>query len=367
MSPATAGDFVCTACRAEVPASAWTWRCGCGAALQWRAPRFEAAKVDPREPAMWRYRAFLPPLREAFSLGEGSTPLVAATLAGQPCLAKLEFCQPSGSYKDRGSAVLAAAVAEARPARAVEDSSGNAGASLAGYLARAGLPLQLFVPRSTPAGKLRQAGAFGALVDSSAPSRGAATELAQAAAAQPGTLYASHVWSPYFLAGLATLAYELWADCPEPPASIVVPAGNGLLVLGLYQGFESLRQAGLVDALPRLHAVQAAACAPLAAAWASGSAEPLPVSDGDTAAGGVRVARPARGAQVLAAVRASRGSVLAVAEEELAPAVQAVARAGWFVEPTAALAVAALAQLPPERAEDGPRVVVLTGSGLKAD
>jgi threonine synthase len=360
-------SFTCAECGSSLPASAWSWRCSCGGTLRWLPPRFDPASLDQRDQSLWRYRAMLPPVGEPLSLGEGGTPLVAARLAGQDCLVKVEFCQPSGSYKDRGNALLSAAVVDARPAQAVEDSSGNAGASLAGYLAKAGVPLRLFVPRGTAAGKLRQARAFHAEVDDTAPTRVAATQMAQAAAAQQGTIYASHVWSPYFLAGMTTLAYELWAECPQPPASVVVPAGNGLLVLGLYLGFESLRQAGLISAPPAIHAVQAAACAPLAAAWAAGSPEPLPVPDGATAAGGVRVALPARGREVLAAVRASGGSVIAVAEEDLAPAVGAAATSGWFIEPTAALAVAALSQLPPEDPAAGPRVVVLTGSGLKAD
>lgn len=357
----------CDGCGATISLDVATLRCSCGGTLSWSPSQFRPSAVDPAARTIWRYRHSLPASASMpVTLGEGATPLVAASWAGVPVWAKLEFCNPSGSYKDRGSAVVAAALATVGVTRAVEDSSGNAGASLAGYLARTGCQLQLFVPRDTPGAKLRQARTFGAAIDATAGSREAAADMAAVAARAAGAVYASHVYSPYFLAGLTTLAYELWEDLDgQPLDDIVVPAGNGLLVLGLWQGLGSLMAAGLLRRMPRLHAVQAAACAPLATAWLAGEAGPRLSAAGATAAAGVRVASPARGAAVLAAVRASGGSFLAVEEPGIAQAVADVASAGWWVEPTGALAVAALPALADELA-GGTTVVLLTGSGLKS-
>jgi threonine synthase len=255
-------------------------------------------------------------------------------------------------------------VAGAGAGCAVEDSSGNAGASLAAYLAAADVPLELFVPRDAPEAKLRQARAHGARVDDGAATRQEAAERALAAAARPGALYASHAYSPYFLAGAATLAFEIWSQLGgRAPDDIVLPAGHGLLLLGLAQGFDALRRGGHGERLPRLHGAQAAACAPLAAAWSGGPA----AACGPTQAGGAAVAVPVREQEVLAAVRTSGGSLLAIPEEELAPAQSAAARSGWYIEPTSALAVAALERLRQAGNLGDGVVVVLTGSGLKAD
>ncbi len=342
-------------------------RCRCGGSLTWLPPPFHPQDVDVASRTIWRYRRWLPASAgRPVTLGEGGTPLVPTRLHGVRVQAKLELCAPSGSYKDRGSAVLAAALAAAGAKLAVEDSSGNAGASLAAYLAHIGCDFRLFVPQGTPPTKLRQARVFGAEIDATAGSREAAADLAAAAATAPGAVYASHVFSPYFLAGVMTLAFELWADRDGcGPDDVVVPAGNGLLVLGLWRGFQSLAAAGMIARPPRLHAVQAAACAPLAAAWQAGQGEPQAVVPGVTAADGVRVARPARGAAVLAAILDCGGSIQAVDEPDIARAQAEVARAGWWVEPTGAVAVAALPALRDRLEPGSATVVLLTGSGLK--
>jgi threonine synthase len=366
--PASSDTFQCDACGAVIGADVTVWRCRCGGTLSWRPPPFDRERVEVGNRSIWRYRSLLPLDGSApVTLGEGGTPLIETALAGRAVQVKLEFVMPSGSYKDRGSALLATALAAAGVRHAVEDSSGNAGASLAGYLARIGIPLKLYVPRGTAPAKLRQARAFGAEVDDSAPTRAVATELAHAACATPGNVYASHVYSPYFLAGVTTLAYELWEDLGGAvPDHVVVPAGHGLLVLGLFQGFDALRRGGFAMRLPRIHAAQAEASGPLARSFASGSLRPTALDPGATAAAGVRVGDPPRGEAVLVAVRASGGRVVAVNEDEIQAAERATARAGWYVEPTGAVAVAALERLADVLAPGDVTVVPLTGSGLKA-
>jgi threonine synthase len=347
-----------------------TSACRCGGLFEPVLQPWAAGDPGGSERGLWRYRRWLPlPLEaEPVSLGEGGTPLVDDEVDGRRVAFKVESGEPTGSYKDRGSAVLVTALAHAGVRRAVEDSSGNAGASMAAYCARAGITLDLFVPRTATAGALRQAIAYGALVDATAATRARAAERARAAAA--GGVYASHVHSAYFLAGVSTMALELAADWRGAwrgawPPDVVVPVGHGILLLGLYLGFQALAAGGLGPP-PRLWGVQAERIAPVAAAFRGDA----PV-DGDTAAEagttmavGIAVPAPPRLPELVAALRASGGGMVAVSEAEIERARDALARRGWFLEPTAAVAVAGLRHL--TAASSSHAVVVpLTGSGLK--
>jgi threonine synthase len=192
--------------------------------------------------------------------------------------------------------------------------------------------------------------------------------LAAWAAAAHGAYYASHVYNPYFLAGTETVAYELWEQLdPSAPASIVLPVGNGSLLLGVYRGFRQLHRAGLCAHLPRLFAVQAAACAPIHQAYHEGRQTVEPVASAPTKARGIAISQPARGAQVLAAVRASAGTVVSVSEESVERTRSQMARQGFYVEDTSAAAVAALPELRDTLPVSGeePVIVLLTGHGLK--
>jgi threonine synthase len=159
----------------------------------------------------------------------------------------------------------------------------------------------------------------------------------------PGTFYASHVYHPYFLHGTKTYAYEIWEQTNGAvPETVVVPVGNGTLLLGAHLGFAELAGHGLIDRPPVLIGVQAAPCAPLAEAMAEGADEPARITPGQTRADGIAIARPARGAQILAAVRDTGGTIVAVDERQIAAARADLAAQGLFVEPTAAACWAAV-------------------------
>lgn len=359
--------FACPRCGALVPASVRIWRCDCGGPLLPVMPPFDPTAIETRERSVWRYRAMLPIDAEArrVTLGEGGTPFLPVSMAGVPLWLKLDHLQPTGSYKDRGSAVLATALLQAGVEAVVEDSSGNAGASLAAYVVGLNVPLSLFVPAGTPPAKLRQAAVHGAQVDATSPNRDAAARSAQASASAT-TVYASHVYSPYFLAGMMTLAWEIWEGLDRTaPGSIIVPVGHGILLLGLFEGFRRLEAAGLITKLPRLFGVQARACAPIYEAFIRGSSRVAPVPSRETRATGLRIELPPRGPEVLAAVRASGGTLLNVSEDEIQRGQSLAANLGWFVEPSAAVAVSGLMKLD-KILDPGETVVLpLTGHGLK--
>jgi threonine synthase len=163
--------------------------------------------------------------------------------------------------------------------------------------------------------------------------------------------------------GMATLAYEVVEQLGGAPGTLVLPVGQGTLLLGAYCGFQSLRAVGMIDALPKLVGVQALACAPIWQAF-SGDKQSLDLTaEGDTAAEGIRIGQPLRLEAVLAAVRDTAGTIIAVEEQEIDEGRDALASAGFYVEPTSAVVWPALQSLLADLPD--PIVAVLTGSGFK--
>ncbi len=350
-----------------VPAAVKTWRDEEKRPMLPVMPAFDAKAIEKGDDSLWRYRALLPLEEKAVPvrLGEGWTPLIPASLVGMDVRVKLEFLQPTGSYKDRGCAVLASALGAAKARSVIEDSSGNAGASLAAYMARLNIPMTLYVPASAEGGiKVRQALACGAEVDTESPTRADATRRAQDALSG-STVYASHVYSPHFLAGLMTCAWEIWEQMGESPDNLVVPVGHGLLLLGLHMGFATLREAGLSDKTPRIFGVQARSCSPVFDAFMRGADDTFPGPIQETIALGLQIENPPRSPEVLAAVRESKGAMLNVSESEIRRGMALAANLGYFVEPSTAVAVAGVVKLD-KQIELGETVVLpLTGTGLK--
>jgi threonine synthase len=203
--------------------------------------------------------------------------------------------------------------------------------------------------------------AFGAQIH---PVPGTRQEVADAAlAAASSAAYAAHSWTPWFILGTASFAYELHAQLGRAPDAIVLPVGAGTLLLGIACGFSALARQGVVDHVPRLYGVQSTACAPLASAFELGLVNPAEISVGDTDAEGIKIARPPRGAQILAAVRASGGAIIAVDDAELWAAFERLASGGVLVEPTSAVAFAGVGRLLLGSSETV--VVPVTGTGLK--
>jgi threonine synthase len=359
-------DLACAACGRGAAYADGRWRCDCGGPFESRQDRpFPRAALAQRPRGLWRYwEAFpLPGPEAAVTLGEGMTPLLPLRWDGAGLVCKLEFLAPTGSFKDRGATVLLSLARHLGVARVVEDSSGNAAAAVAAYAAAAGVACDLFVPAEASPDKLAQARAYGASVRAISGAREDAARAAQEAAAR--AFYASHVWHPAFFAGTRTFAYEVWEQLGgEAPDAIVLPAGHGTLLLGCWWGFADLLRWGYLTRAPRLIAVQAGRCGPLAHLWA-GREPPAPER---TVAEGIAIANPVRLGQMLRAVQETRGAVVSVPEETIIGAWRRAASAGLFVEPTAAAALAGVsAALREGFCRAGERIVVpLTGSGLKA-
>ena len=360
--------FFCPACGKIYAADRPIWRCDCGGHLNLEpGPGLRRTDIVAADHSLWRYRTALalkgPP---RISLGEGGTPLVTRPWDGVPVQFKLESQMPTGSFKDRGTAVMLNHLLEVGVGPIHEDSSGNAGSSIATYAAAAGLRCRIYVPAAAPRGKIVQIAASGAEVRTIPGTRQAVTKAALAAVGE--SFYASHNWHPFFIEGTKTLAYELWEQLGfAVPDNILVPTGYGSNILGLDRGFDELMRQREIARLPRLFAVQAENCSALAAAWAAGAPDYVPFTPAPTIADGIATVKPVRAAEVLAVLRRSGGGVAAVPEGEIGPALQALGRLGLFVEPTAATAGAALSRLLGDGTirPDQTTVVVLTGHGLK--
>ncbi|MBT2426885.1 threonine synthase [Streptomyces sp. ISL-112] len=318
-----------------------------------------------RANSLWRYEENLPLSSPEVSLGEGRTPLVPLT---DTVSAKLDYLMPTLSFKDRGAVMLAELARRLSPDRVVADSSGNAGTSIAAYCARAALPCTVYVPAGASPKKTQQIRAHGARLVAVPGGREATALAARAAADEPGVFYASHVFNPHFLHGTKTYVYELWEDLGgRLPDALVVPVGNGTLLLGAALATAELHALGLITVRPRLIAVQAEAVSPLAGAFRVGAEDLLPAAGhGDpapTLAEGIAIPRPPRARQILAAVRGSGGTFLTVSEDEIRDAQRDLAARGFYVETTGVACWAAVRDGSAYR--PGSVVVPLCGAGLK--
>lgn len=333
---------------------------------------FDPAAIETREMGIWRYVAMLPvvqPGQARVTLGEGWTPLIRDEWAGHPIYWKIDALMPTGSYKDRGVCVMVNWLKGLGYETLVDDSSGNAGASLACYAGRAGLRSTIFVPFNAPEPKKAQVAVYGGeLVEIPGP-RAEATKAAEAMTYNSREMaYASHAWHPAFLLGQMTVAWEIWEQLGgQVPDWIIAPTGHGGTLLGAWRGFQHLRQSGITSKLPRLIAVQAEPYTPVYDAFKLGTGEIHPDPHMEhISADGIAISYPVRWAALLDALLYSRGTAVAVTEQEVVAAHRDLAYHGLFVEPTSATIAAALRQLSPDFIKPRDVVVgILTGHGLK--
>jgi len=362
------GKLLCTKCNRSFPLAEKIWKCPCGGLLDLEfQSAFPIEKIKARKPTLWRYREALPVAEEEniLSFEEGFTPLVPVDFDGRSVWIKQDHLFPTGSYKDRGASVLMSKVKELGISRVVEDSSGNAGCAIAAYGAKGEIRSEIYVPASTSPAKLAQIEAYGAVLKRIPGSREDTARAVWEAAQKD--YYASHSWNPFFFHGTKTWAFEVWEQLGwKAPDTILLPVGNGTLLLGAFIGFGELLEAGMIREIPRMIGVQSVRCAPLARAFREGLKEIPKVEPRDTLAEGIAIAEPVRGKQIVDAVKRTGGSFLSVQEEEVKRALRLAGRMGFYIEPTAAAAVAGVLQYLKSSDPEETIVSVFTGHGLKA-
>lgn len=303
--------------------------CGSPQLVRYSDPEFPGGELArrwaDRPRGMWRFREIMPLVEEEqpVSLGEGDTPLLPLPSIGEELglrlLVKDEGQNPTGSFKDRG---ISAAVT-----RAVHDgveefvipSAGNAGAALAAYAARAGIPARLYIPSDTPAGVEVRCRAFGAevtMVDGLITDCGA---LAAEDAARTGAFDLSTLREPYRIEGKKTMALEILEALGwRAPDAVVYPTGGGTGLIGTWKALNELANIGVVaDARTRLYAVQGEGCAPIVRAWSAGEHRAEDWENSSTEAWGLRVPRARGDFLILRALRETDGGAVAVSDRAM--------------------------------------------------
>jgi len=314
-----------------------------------------------------RYRAHLP-ISEAtplLSLGEGSTPLVRSqTLERQLGVGelyfKLEGCNPTGSFKDRGMVVAVAKALEAGSQALVCASTGNTSASAAAYGARSGLPTYVLVPKGNIAlGKLAQALAYGAHVLVVQGNFDAALAMVRQLS-QRHQMTLVNSLNPHRIEGQKTAAFETVDALGEAPDYLFIPVGNAGNITAYWKGFKEYRDQGYSQRLPKMMGFQAEGAAPIVRGH--------PIAEPETVATAIRIGNPASWRGATAARDESGGTIDMVSDAQILEAYRRLARQeGVFGEPASAAAVAGLIKLVQGGLEvkDKRVVCVITGSGLK--
>ncbi len=335
---------VCVTCGKERSSFSGKPTCECGGIL------------EPRVDFRYRegpYTANYPYLEEVVSLGEVVTPLI-----GEGELKfKLDYFQPTFSYKDRGSMALLSSLKSHLPSGAEinEDSSGNAGASISAYGRAAGFRVNIFVPGSTKLGKVNQIKAYGANVRLVNGSR---KEVSDAAKSHPG-YYASHVLNPEFRDGMRQLAYEIFQQLDHRvPDRVFVPVSAGTLLLGLVSGFEHLKASGESAKVPEIVGVQSEAVCPVCARI---NGFHYDKNNGKTSVADALVSRESPLLDLMVKSLEKSGRCVTVREDEIISAREDLAGRGIYVEYSSATVLAAYRK----DHFEGENVMVLTGNGLK--
>lgn len=330
-------------------------------------PGISRDDIERETRSLWRYRASLPlDISAPISLGEGCTPLVQKEWSDFRPYFKLEWFSPTGSFKDRGTTVMLSYLRQAGVSAVLEDSSGNGGASVAGFGAAGGMRVKILAPAYTSPAKIAQVRAYGAEVQLVEGPR----EESQAEAMRQSAkiFYASHNWQPFFLQGTKSIAYELWEDFGfHAPDNIIMPVGAGSNLMGCHIGFKELLAAGQIDKLPRLFGAQPLNCSPIDASFRAGVDTPVEREIFDSISEGTMIKRPVRLRENLVALRESGGETIAVREEEIIVALRQMAEKGLFCEPTSATAAAALERLIRQEVIKAKEktVVLVSGTGAK--
>ena len=321
------------------------------------------ATWSPRGEGFWRYSSLLPPLSNRISLGEGGTPLISSRWfskeLGISVYFKDESRNPTGSLYDRVAALISSHILSENIARTVVASDGNLGASLSAYLAGMNIDLKVVVPRRVDPGKKAQMALYGAEIIVHGETLDEAVSYALKLSRR-GYYNATAELNPLGYTALATIAYEVYEQLGRNPESIIVPTASGTTVYGLYKGFKTLLELGLIDEIPKIIIVQTPPCPTIA----SELGEPVLVTD-TTPITGLTYCKPPLLREVVDIVKKTHGKAIVVSIREVyEAALELAGKEGLLVEPASAAAVAGLKRLAPMGGLSE-TIVLLTGSGLK--
>ncbi len=362
-------NYICAHCGKIVPAATRAANCECGGLwkLQYQPPKFSLDEVDRDEWSMFRYRKFMALEDESWrdiSLGEGMTPIVRFN---EDVLFKMDYFMPTLSFKDRGAAVLVSHCKAIGVDSVVQDSSGNAGNSVAAYCGRAGIECEIFVPEGTSPKKIDMIKAHGAAVHVVPGSRDHCADVCRAKVTEEGKFYANHVYNPFFYEGTKTYIYETYEQLHRIPDHVLIPVGNGTLFLGAMHGLEHLLKSGCISRMPKIIALQSEKCDPLLQAAAKGSTKPAEVLPEPTIAEGIAIGKPMRGTEILEYTKKYDISFVHEPEDKILEARAQIARKGIYCEHTTAANYAAYLEYCRLYGPARDCLITMCGAGLKSD
>ncbi len=399
--------YTCSICREEYLPGQVTYTCpkdggNLNVRLDYESIRkkYQPEDITSRaDPSIWRYLPLLPvsaPQGNATPLHlVGGTPVYALpSLASRLGLGQLwlkdESRNPTGSFKDRASAVVLAraldmAGADGHSPVIITASTGNAGAALAGLAAATGQKAVILAPKSAPQAKIAQLLIFGAKVILVDGTYDQAFDLSIKAAEEFGWYCRNTGYNPFTAEGKKTAAFEIWewhlgrlgigksgnlpTNFPTSQSTaltIFCSVGDGNIISGLHKGFKDLLALGWIEQMPRLIGVQAAGSAAIATAFQAGTEQVTPVR-AKTIADSISVDLPRDGVRALRAARESGGAYVTVSDEQILAAMAELGSAGIFAEPAGAAAYAGLTAAKAEQwlEAEAPILVINTGTGLK--
>ena len=335
-------------------------------------------ELKTRPKGMWRWHELLPVLdsQNMVTLGEGDTPLLRIPQTGNRLglsnlFVKDESGNPTASFKARG---LSAAISKAKELgvkKVIIPTAGNAGGAMAAYAARAGMSALIYMPKDTPIANMVESRIVGAeviLVDGLISD---AAKLANEKARAEGWFDLSTFKEPYRMEGKKIMGYELAESFNwSLPDVILYPTGGGTGLVGMWKAFNELEELGWLDdkKCPRMVSVQADGCAPVVKAFNSGASSCDFWQGAQTAASGLRVPKSFADRLILADIRASEGTAIAVSDAAILEAQKKLAaQEGIFAAPEGAACLAALEELINQKwVKPEERIVLFnTGSGLK--
>lgn len=367
-------NYICNDCGKKYSPYDFPYICQCGGMLNLEdfPLDFSLNKIVKENWSLFRYISVLPFEENSkdwqrTSMGEGLTSLVPLDSSNPDIMVKMDYMMPTLSFKDRGAAVLMAKAKEFGAKKVIQDSSGNAGNSIAAYANRLGIACDIYVPEGTSPKKITMIEAHGAQVHIIPGSREDTAAAALKAVEDSQAFYASHVYNPYFYEGTKTYVYEIYEQLKGRMVdSLIIPVGNGTLLLGAYYGLKELLSLDLIDRYPRIIGVQSANCSPIYQAFREGRNQVEEVPNRGTHAEGIAIAAPKRGSQVLEAIRATGGDIILAAEDKIMETQMELARKGLYVEITTAATFAAFNEYVKDGRDLGRVVLPLCGAGLKS-
>lgn len=361
--------YVCSNCGKEENVTTRKAKCECGGLwkLDFKAPKFDLSLIDKDTWGIFRYRAFMPLLDDAWkeiSLGEGITPIVSLD---DNLMLKMDYFMPTLSFKDRGAAVLISHCKSIGVESVVQDSSGNAGNSVAAYCAKAGIECEIFVPEGTSPNKIDMIKAHGSKIAIIPGSRDHCADVCREKVDKEGKYYANHVYNPFFYEGTKTYLYEIYEQLHRVPENIFIPLGNGTLFIGVMKALEEFIESGIIDSMPNVVAIQSEYCTPFVSAVENGLNVPAKVEVKPTIAEGIAIGVPMRGKEILEYIYKYNLKTIIAPENKILEARSILAKKGIYCEHTTAANYAAYLHYCELYGETPDSIIPMCGAGLKSD